>query len=74
MIKSVRIRLEEHVDRMEEGKRAFKMLRDKLTGKRFVGRLRRRWEDNNEQKLKKYASIRGIGLIRLRKGIIGEPL
>ena len=31
---------------MEEGRSAFKMLRDKPTGKRTLGRSRRRWEDN----------------------------
>ena len=31
---------------MEEGRSAFKMLIGKPTGKRPLGRLRRRWEDN----------------------------
>ena len=31
---------------MEEGKRAFKILADKPTGKRPLGRPRRRWKDN----------------------------
>ena len=31
---------------MEEGRSAFKMLTDKPTGKRPLGRPRRRWEDN----------------------------
>ena len=31
---------------MEEGRSAFKILTDKPTGKRPLGRLRRRWEDN----------------------------
>ena len=35
-----------HVARMEEGRRAFKILTDKPTGKRPLGRPRRRWEDN----------------------------
>ena len=35
-----------HVARMEEGRRAFKILTVKLTGKRPLGRPRRRWEDN----------------------------
>ena len=35
-----------HVARMEEGKSAFKILTDKSTGKRPLGRPRRRWEDN----------------------------
>ena len=35
-----------HVDRMEEGKTAFKILSSKPTGKRPLGRPRRRWEAN----------------------------
>ena len=35
-----------HVARMEEGRSAFKILTDKPTGKRPLGRPRRRWEDN----------------------------
>ena len=31
---------------MEEGRSAFKILKGKLTGKRPLGRPRRRWEDN----------------------------
>ena len=32
--------------RMEEGRSAFKMLTGKPTGKRLLGRSRRRWQDN----------------------------
>ena len=35
-----------HVVRMEEGSSAFKMLTGKPTGKRSLGRHRRRWEDS----------------------------
>ena len=35
-----------HVARMEEGRNAFKILTGKPTGKRLLGRPRRRWEDN----------------------------
>ena len=31
---------------MEEGRSAFKIVKDKPTGKRPLGRPRRRWEDN----------------------------
>ena len=34
------------VARMEEGRSAFKILTGKSTGKRPLGRPRRRWEDN----------------------------
>ena len=35
-----------HVARMEEGRSVFKILTGKPTGKRPLGRPRRRWEDN----------------------------
>ena len=36
---------------MEEGRSAFKILTAKPTGKRPLGRPRRRWEDNNRMDL-----------------------
>ena len=74
MIKSRRLRWAEHVARMEESRSAFKILTDKPTGKRPLGRPRRRWEDNIRMDLEEIGIMRGIGLIRLRIGIIGEPL
>jgi hypothetical protein len=44
--KSRRLRWAGHVARMEECTRAFKILTGKPTGKRPLGRPRRRWEDN----------------------------
>ena len=52
MIKSRRLRWAGHVARMEDGRSAFKMLTGKLTGKRTLGRPRRRWEDNIRMDLK----------------------
>ena len=63
-----------HVARMEEGRSAFKMLKCKPTEKRPVGRPRRRWEDNIRMDLEEIDISAGIGLIRLRIWIIGEPL
>ena len=74
VIKSRRMRWASHIDRIEKGRSAFKILIGKTTGKRPLGRSRRRWEDNIRMYLKKQVSIRGIGLIRLRIEIIGEPL
>ena len=56
------------VARIEEGRSAFKILSGTPTGKRPLGRLWHRWEDNAR------FNLRGIGLIRLRMEIIGEPL
>jgi len=41
-----------HVARMEEGRSAFKILKGKPSGKRLLGRPRRRWEDNIGMDLK----------------------
>ena len=48
-IKSRRLRWSGHLARMEEG--AFKMLTGKPTGKKPLGRPRRRWEDNMRMNL-----------------------
>ena len=71
MIKFRRLRWAGNVARMEKGRRAFKILTGKPTGKRPLERPRRRWEDNIRMDL---VSVRVIGLIRLRIGIIGEPM
>ena len=52
VIKSRRLRWTGHVARMEEGRNAFKILAGKPTGKRPLGRSRRRWEDNIRMGLK----------------------
>ena len=59
--------------RTEEGRNAFKILTGRPTGKTPVerpvdGRTILKWT------LKRYVSMLGIGMIRLRIGIIGEPL
>ena len=46
VIRSRRLRWAGHVARLEEGRSAFKILTGKPTGKRPLGRPRRRWEDN----------------------------
>ena len=46
MFKSRRLRWAGHVARMKEGRSVFKILTGKPTGKRPLGRPRRRWEDN----------------------------
>ena len=45
VIKSRRLRWAGHVARMEEGTSSFKILTEKNTGKRPLGRPTRRWED-----------------------------
>ena len=45
-IKSRRLRWAGHVARMVEGRSAFKILTGKPTGKRPLGRPRRRWKGN----------------------------
>ena len=41
-----------HVARMKLGRSIFKILTGKPTGKRLLGRPRRRWEDNIRMDLK----------------------
>ena len=53
MITSRRLKWAGHVVRMEEGRSAFKISSGKPTGKRPLGRPRRRWEDNIRMDLKK---------------------
>ena len=48
MIKPRRLRWAGYVVRMEEGRSALKILTGKPTGKRPLGRPRRRWEDLEE--------------------------
>ena len=43
---SRRLRWAGHVARIQEGRSAFKIFTGKPTGKRPLGRPRRRWEDN----------------------------
>ena len=52
VIKSRRLEWAAHVARMDEGRSAFKILTGKPTGKRPLGRPRRRWEDNIRMDLK----------------------
>ena len=71
---SRRLRWAGHVARMEEGRGAFKILTGKPTGKIPLGKPRRRWEDNIRMDLEEIGINAEIWLIRLRIGIIGEPL
>ena len=59
-----------HLARMEEGRTAFKILIGKPTGKKPLGGPRRRKKDNSGMDLKE---IQGIGMIRPRIVIIGDP-
>ena len=71
MIKSRKLRWAGHVARKEEGRSTFRILTGKPTAKRPLGRPRRRSEDHIRMD---FEETGGIGLIRLRIGIIGEPL
>ena len=53
VIKSRRLRWTGHVARMEEGRSVLKILIGTPTGKRPLGRSRRRWEDNIRMDLQK---------------------
>jgi len=51
VIKYRRLRWEGNVASREKGRSAFKILTGKSTGKRPLGRPRRRWEDNIKMEL-----------------------
>ena len=59
-----------------DSKSAFEILTGEPIGKRFLGRPRRRWEDNIKMDHKDIlvVAIRGIGFIRLRTMIFGGTL
>ena len=60
---------------MEEVSSLLKILRDKPTGKRPLGRPRRRREDNIRKEIKEIGiNMRNWVLIGLRIGILGETL
>ena len=52
MIKSRRLRWAENITRMREDRSAFEILTGKPTGKRHLGRSRRRWEYNIRMNIK----------------------
>ena len=70
VIKSGKLRWAGHVARMERSRSAFKM----LTGKRPLGKPRRRWEDNIRMDLKEIGINAGNWVDSAQVGIIGEPL
>ena len=72
VIKSRRLRWARHVSKMEEGRRNFKMLTGKPTGKRPFRRPRRRWEDNIRMDLEEIGVHSGNWFDWI--GIFGEPL
>ena len=60
VIKSRRLKWTGHLARIEKGRSAFKILKGTSTGKKSLGRPRRRWEDNISIHLKEtgiYTSI-----------------
>ena len=72
VVKSRRLRWVGHLTRMKEGRSGFKILTRTPAGKRPFGRPGCRWEDNNTKDLKEIGINTGIGLLRLRIGIIEE--
>ena len=64
MIKSRRLRWAVHIARMEEGRSSFKLLTGQPTGKRPLGRPRRRWEDNIRMDLEEIGINAGVDSAR----------
>ena len=59
VIKSRRLRWAGHVARMEGGRSSFKILTGRPTGKRPLGRPRRRWEGNIRMDLEEISFNKG---------------
>ena len=59
---------------MDEDRNTFNILTGKHTGKRTLGRARRRWVENIRMFLKEICTILGTGLTRFKIRIIGEGL
>jgi hypothetical protein len=66
-IKSRQMRWSEHVARMVEGRKLYKVLVRKPEGKRPLGRPRRRWEDGIRMDLRKIG-LGGCGLDSIGSG------
>jgi hypothetical protein len=64
VIKAKRLRWARHVARMEEERGVYRVLVGKPEGKRPLGRLRHRWEDNIKLDLREIG-IDGANWIRL---------
>jgi hypothetical protein len=74
VIKSRRMRRAGHVARMGEGRGVYRVLVGRPEGKRSLGRLRRRWEDNIKMDLREIG-IDGANWIQLaRDGSSGGSL
>ena len=56
---SRRLRWAGHIARLEKGRSAFKILTGKPTGRRHLGRPRRRWEDNIRMDLEEIGTKAG---------------
>ena len=63
VIKSGRLRWSSHVDRMEEGRSAFKILTGTPTGKIPSGRPRRKWGYNIRTDLKEIGILKSFNRI-----------
>jgi hypothetical protein len=71
VIKSRRMRWAGHVARMGEGRGAYRILVARPEGRRPLGRLWRRWEDNIKMDLEEVGWGAWTGLIWLRIGTVG---
>jgi hypothetical protein len=68
VVNSRRMRWAGHVERMGEGRGVHRVLVGKPEGRRPLGRLRRRWEDNIKMDLQVVEGVVGTGWSGLRIG------
>jgi hypothetical protein len=74
IIKSRRMRLERHVERLEEKRNVYRLLVEKPEGKRPLGRPRHRWVDNIKIDLEEIGWVVFPGLVWLRMRTSGGLL
>jgi hypothetical protein len=74
VIKLRRVRWAGHVARMGERRGVYRVLVGKPEGKRSLGRLRCRWEDNIKMIIRKWDVRAWTGLMWLRTGTGGGLL
>jgi hypothetical protein len=68
VIKSRRMRWADHVARMGKERGVYRGLVGNPEGKRPLGRLRRRWEDNIKMNLQEVGVWTGLGWLRIGTG------
>jgi len=74
VVKSRRVRLAGLVARMGQGRGVYRVMVGKSEGRRPLGRLRRRWEDNIKMDVQEVLEVVGTGRSWVRIGTVSGHL